>query len=77
MRRAPITRRKIRMTVTLDRQLVNRARGVAKANAGVTLASLIARGLTKEIKPYEKAKRTAYKGKPIRLRAGRKKTRRT
>lgn len=68
---------KVRITVTLDNKLVDRARGVAKANAGVTLASLMARGLAKEIKPYEKARRTAYRGRPIRLQAGRKKTRRT
>ena len=37
---------KVRMTVMLDRQLVDRARGVAKANANVTLASLIARPST-------------------------------
>jgi len=67
---------KVRMTVMLDRQLVDRARGVAKANANVTLASLIARGLVREIRPYERKKRTAYRGRPIRLRAGRKKTRR-
>lgn len=68
---------KIRITVTLDNKLVQRARGVAKANADVTLASLIARGLAREIRPYEKEERTAYRGRPIRLRAGRKKTRRT
>lgn len=68
---------KIRITVALDNKLLQRARGVAKANAEVTLASLMARGLAKEIKPYEKARRTAYRGRPIRLQAGRKKTRRT
>ena len=68
---------KIRITITLDNKLVQRARGVAKANPDVTLASLIARGLAREIRPYEREKRTAYRGRPIRLRAGRKKTRRT
>jgi len=68
---------KTRITVTLDNKLLQRARGVAIANADVTLVSLIARGLTKEIRPYEKAKRTAYRGRPIRLRAGRKKHRKT
>jgi len=68
---------KIRLTVALDNKLLQRARGVAKYNADVTLASLIARGLAKEIRPYEKARRTAYRGRPIRLRAGRKKRRRT
>jgi hypothetical protein len=72
MRRAAITKRKIQMTVTLDRHLIDRARGVVKANADVTLASLIARGLAREIKRYEKAKRTAYRGRPIRLQPGRK-----
>jgi hypothetical protein len=67
----------VRITVALDNKLLQHARGVAKYNADVTLASLIARGLAREIKPYEKARRTAYRGRPIRLRAGRKKTRRT
>ena len=61
-------------TFQIDEVLLQRARGLVKANKRLRLAWLVNEGLAHIVKRYErKGTKTAYRGKPIRLPAGRKK----
>lgn len=63
---------KKRVTVTMDPQLIQRARWVAK-RYGLPLVALFERGLASVLRRYRHPKRL----RQVRLTAGRKKTRRT
>ena len=68
---------KTRHTFTVDTELMGRAKGIVAGSKGrLSLAGLVAMGLAQIVRRLERSGApTTYRGRRIRLRAGRKKKR--
>ena len=67
--------KRVRMTITLDSSLYALARAAVHQTNGLTLASLIARGLRLTIKRLERQRGRRFRPQTIQLSAGRPRTR--
>lgn len=67
--------KRVRMTITLDPSLLALARTAVHQTDGLTLASLIARGLRLTIKRLERQRGRRFRPQTIQLPAGRPRTR--